>query len=93
MASRKRACAWRASSETRRRDRTKRKKLAEFGEVRMVTPQEPAEIIRTLQTLIEQKSKSFARMGVANLFDGALEIATAVFEPGETEPAVCVGPG
>jgi CelD/BcsL family acetyltransferase involved in cellulose biosynthesis len=56
------------SSETRRRDRTKRKKLVEFGVVRMVTPEAPTEIARTLQTLVEQKSKSFARMGVANIF-------------------------
>jgi CelD/BcsL family acetyltransferase involved in cellulose biosynthesis len=57
------------SSETRRRDRTKRKRLSEFGEVRMVTPQAPTEIMRTLQTLFAQKAKSFARMGVANLFE------------------------
>jgi CelD/BcsL family acetyltransferase involved in cellulose biosynthesis len=56
------------SSETRRRDRTKLKRLSEFGEVRMVTPDQPDDIARTLQTLVEQKSKSFARMGVANIF-------------------------
>ena len=58
----------RRSSETRRRDRTKRKRLAEYGEVRMVTPQAPADIARTLETLIEQKAKSLGRMGVANIF-------------------------
>jgi CelD/BcsL family acetyltransferase involved in cellulose biosynthesis len=56
------------SSATRRRDRTKRKRLGEFGEVAFVTPQEPDEIARTLETLVVQKSKSFARMGVANIF-------------------------
>jgi CelD/BcsL family acetyltransferase involved in cellulose biosynthesis len=63
------------SSETRRRDRTKLKRLSEFGEVRMVTPDQPDDIARTLQTLVEQKSKSFARMGVANIFarPGCLE--------------------
>ena len=56
------------SSATRRRDRTKRKRLAEHGEVRFVTAQDAAEGTRTVQTLIEQKSKAFARMGVPNLF-------------------------
>jgi CelD/BcsL family acetyltransferase involved in cellulose biosynthesis len=56
------------SSSTRRRDRTKRKRLGEFGEIRFVTPQARDEIARTLETLIEQKSRAFARMGVANIF-------------------------
>jgi CelD/BcsL family acetyltransferase involved in cellulose biosynthesis len=56
------------SSATRRRDRTKRKRLGEFGEVRFITPQQPDDIARTLETLVEQKSKAFARMGVANIF-------------------------
>jgi CelD/BcsL family acetyltransferase involved in cellulose biosynthesis len=56
------------SSATRRRDRTKRKRLGELGEVRFVTPQKPDEIARTLETLVVQKSKSFARMGVTNMF-------------------------
>jgi CelD/BcsL family acetyltransferase involved in cellulose biosynthesis len=56
------------SSATRRRDRTKRKRLGEFGEVRFITPQEPDEIARTLETLVEQKSKAFVRMGVTNIF-------------------------
>jgi CelD/BcsL family acetyltransferase involved in cellulose biosynthesis len=58
----------RRSSATRRRDRTKRKRLGEFGEVQFVTPQEAGEIARTLETLMEQKSRSFARMGVTNIF-------------------------
>jgi CelD/BcsL family acetyltransferase involved in cellulose biosynthesis len=56
------------SSATRRRDRTKRKRLAEQGEVRFVTPQDADEGTRTVQTLIAQKTKAFARMGVPNLF-------------------------
>jgi len=56
------------SSATRRRDRTKRKRLGEFGEVRFVTPEAPDDVAGTLETLIEQKSKAFARMGVANIF-------------------------
>jgi CelD/BcsL family acetyltransferase involved in cellulose biosynthesis len=56
------------SSGTRRRDRTKLKRLAEFGAIRFVTPQDRPEIDRTLMTLIEQKTRSFARMGVPNIF-------------------------
>lgn len=55
------------SSATRRRDRTKRKKLAEMGEVVFVNPP-AAEIPDTLETLFVQKAASFAHMGVANLF-------------------------
>jgi len=57
------------SSATRRRDRSKRKRLGEIGEVRFVNPTERDELRRTLETLIEQKTKSFARMGVQNLFE------------------------
>ena len=56
------------SSATRRRDRTKLKRLGEMGEVRFVTPQDRSEIERSVDTLMEQKSRSFARMGVANMF-------------------------
>jgi CelD/BcsL family acetyltransferase involved in cellulose biosynthesis len=55
------------SSSTRRRDRTKLKKLGEMGDVRFVHPDD-GDIGRTLETLVQQKTKSFARMGVANLF-------------------------
>jgi CelD/BcsL family acetyltransferase involved in cellulose biosynthesis len=56
------------SSSTRRRDRTKRKRLAEFGEVKLINPASGAETAGTLDTLMVQKSRSFARMGVGNLF-------------------------
>jgi CelD/BcsL family acetyltransferase involved in cellulose biosynthesis len=56
------------SSSTRRRDRTKRKKLSEFGEVKLVSPASEADIAGTLDTLMAQKTRSFARMGVTNLF-------------------------
>jgi len=55
------------SSATRRRDRTKLKRLSEVGEVRFVTPDADA-TPATFETLIHQKARSFARMGVANLF-------------------------
>jgi CelD/BcsL family acetyltransferase involved in cellulose biosynthesis len=56
------------SSATRRRDRTKRKKLSEFGALTFVTPADAADILHTLDTLMAQKARSFAHMGVANLF-------------------------
>jgi CelD/BcsL family acetyltransferase involved in cellulose biosynthesis len=55
------------SSATRRRDRTKVKRLSEMGEVRFITP-DPAAAAQTLDTLIQQKSRAFARMGVPDLF-------------------------
>ncbi len=56
------------SSATRRRDRTKRKKLSEIGEVRFVNPAVGSETLHTLDTLMEQKAQSFTHMGVGNLF-------------------------
>jgi CelD/BcsL family acetyltransferase involved in cellulose biosynthesis len=56
------------SSVTRRRDRTKRKRLGELGEVKFVNPVGNSDILRALDTLMAQKARSFARMGVSNLF-------------------------
>jgi CelD/BcsL family acetyltransferase involved in cellulose biosynthesis len=53
------------SSATRRHDRSKLRHLAAFGEVRFVTPDDPA---ATLDTLFAQKARSLARMGIGNLF-------------------------
>jgi CelD/BcsL family acetyltransferase involved in cellulose biosynthesis len=60
--------AARRSSATRRRDRAKLKRLGEIGAVRFVNPDSGEEIERTLETLFAQKTRSFARMGVANIF-------------------------
>ena len=56
------------SSSTRRRDRSKRNHLAEVGEVKFVTADDAAAAIDTFAVLVEQKSKTFARHGIANLF-------------------------
>jgi CelD/BcsL family acetyltransferase involved in cellulose biosynthesis len=56
------------SSTTRRRDRTKRKRLSEFGEVRMVNPESAADILSALDVLMVQKARLFSHMGVGNLF-------------------------
>jgi len=56
------------SSATRRRDRLKRKRMAEFGDIRVVTPADDAEVRQTLEVLMEQKSRMFARRGIADMF-------------------------
>lgn len=56
------------SSTTRRRDRTKRKRLSESGEVRLVNPDNAHDITATLDTLMAQKAQAFDRMGIGNLF-------------------------
>jgi CelD/BcsL family acetyltransferase involved in cellulose biosynthesis len=56
------------SSTTRRRDRTKRKRMSEFGEVRLVNPESAADILSALDVLMVQKARLFSHMGVGNLF-------------------------
>ncbi len=56
------------SSSTRRRDRTKRKKLGEFGAVHFAEPATAAEAGTSLDILIKQKTLQFAGMGVPNIF-------------------------
>ena len=56
------------SSATRRRDRTKRKRLAEFGEVKFVNPASAGEVAASFEILMQQKSAQFARMGVPDIF-------------------------
>lgn len=56
------------SSSTRQRDRAKLKKLANFGEMRVVHPMGDEEITATLDTLMVQKGQAFDRMGVSNIF-------------------------
>jgi CelD/BcsL family acetyltransferase involved in cellulose biosynthesis len=56
------------SSATRKRERRQLKNLTEHGEVRFIDVREGGDIERTLATLIDQKSRSFARMGVEDLF-------------------------
>ena len=72
------------SSATRRRDRTKLKRLGELGAVKFVNPAESAELALTLDTLVQQKAKSFARMGVPNMF--AQPGWTAFFQELATAP-------
>lgn len=57
------------SSGSKRRDRQKRRKLEEFGETKLVNLTDESAIAETVDILIAQKSATFARMGVANMFD------------------------
>ncbi|HXX25060.1 MAG TPA: GNAT family N-acetyltransferase [Pseudolabrys sp.] len=77
------------SSATRRRDRTKRKRLADFGDVRMVNT--AGDDTRTaLDTLMAQKARAFAHMGVANLFanPGYTDFYRALIDDPSTRPLV-----
>jgi CelD/BcsL family acetyltransferase involved in cellulose biosynthesis len=56
------------SSATRRRDRSKRKHLSEFGEIEFVTCAEPVDTTHTLDTLMEQKHRLFAHRGIPDMF-------------------------
>ena len=56
------------SSETRKKERKQLRRLGELGEVRFVDVSDKPAIARTIETLMQQKSKAFARMGVEDLF-------------------------
>ncbi len=56
------------SSKTRRRDRTKRDRMAQHGDIRFVTPQQIGEVVGTVEILMEQKSQALVEMGVPDLF-------------------------
>lgn len=57
------------SAGSKKRDRQKRRKVEELGEVRFVAPATAEDRLATLETLVAQKSVAFARMGVANIFE------------------------
>jgi CelD/BcsL family acetyltransferase involved in cellulose biosynthesis len=56
------------SSATRRRDRTKLKRLAEFGDVEFKTAATAQEALEAFQNLVKQKEYWFAHKGIPNLF-------------------------
>ena len=56
------------SSATRQRDRAKRKKLSQSGELRVITANDPEERQGALRVLFQQNSRTFARNGLASLF-------------------------
>ncbi len=58
----------RRSSATRRHDRAKRKRMAQYGDIRFVAAADSADARTTLETLMRQKSLSFARKGIPDMF-------------------------
>ena len=56
------------SSATRRRDRTKRRHMSQYGEVRFTTATDTEDARRTLETLMDQKSRSLTRKGIPDIF-------------------------
>jgi CelD/BcsL family acetyltransferase involved in cellulose biosynthesis len=58
----------RRSSATRRHDRSKRRHMAEFGEIRFVTSDRPDDVRKTLDALWQQKKVIFARKGITDIF-------------------------
>ncbi len=56
------------SSATRRHDRAKRRRIAEFGDICFITTTDAADARATLETLMRQKSLAFARKGIPDMF-------------------------
>jgi CelD/BcsL family acetyltransferase involved in cellulose biosynthesis len=56
------------SSATRRRDRSKRNHLSESGEVKLVSAGSADDARATLAILVDQKTATFARHGINNIF-------------------------
>ncbi|HEX3504371.1 MAG TPA: GNAT family N-acetyltransferase [Xanthobacteraceae bacterium] len=56
------------SSATRRHDRAKHKRMAQFGDVRFVTAAAPADARTALETLMRQKGLAFSRKGISDMF-------------------------
>jgi CelD/BcsL family acetyltransferase involved in cellulose biosynthesis len=56
------------SSATRRRDRAKRRHMSQFGDIRFATATDAEDARQTLETLMDQKSRSLARKGIADIF-------------------------
>jgi CelD/BcsL family acetyltransferase involved in cellulose biosynthesis len=57
------------SSSTRKTDRKKRKRLADHGETCFVTAIDRDGVGRTVDALIDEKRRSYAKLGVANMFE------------------------
>ncbi len=78
------------SSATRRRDRTKLRRLAELGALELVHPRDDKESLAALDMLVAQKSRALLQMGAGNLFarPGYLEFYRALATDPRTKPLV-----
>ena len=61
--------AARRSASTRKTDRKKRKRLADHGETRFITAGNRDDVVRSVDALIDEKRRSYAKLGVANMFE------------------------
>jgi CelD/BcsL family acetyltransferase involved in cellulose biosynthesis len=57
------------SPATRKTDRKKRKRLADHGETRFITASSRDDVVRSVDALIDEKRRSYAKLGVANMFE------------------------
>ncbi len=57
------------SSSSRRTDRKKRKRFSDFGETRFITAGNRDDVIRCVDELIDEKRRSYAKLGVVNMFE------------------------
>jgi CelD/BcsL family acetyltransferase involved in cellulose biosynthesis len=57
------------SSATRKTDRKKHNRLADHGETRFVTAGDRDGVVRTVDALIDEKRRSYAKLGVTNMFE------------------------
>jgi CelD/BcsL family acetyltransferase involved in cellulose biosynthesis len=57
------------SPSTRKTDRKKRKRLADHGETRFITAGSRDDVVRSVDALIDEKRRSYAKLGVANMFE------------------------
>ncbi|MGH6676017.1 MAG: GNAT family N-acetyltransferase, partial [Xanthobacteraceae bacterium] len=80
------------SAATRRRDRTKRRRLAETGALTLLHPDDDKEILAALDTLMAQKSCALLQMGADNLFarPGYREFYRALATDPRSKPLVHV---
>ncbi len=73
----------RRTGKARKQDRAKARRLAEFGEIRLLTPEDPEGIARILHALFAQRAENFTRKGIRDVLDGSgyrdvfLELATS----------------
>jgi CelD/BcsL family acetyltransferase involved in cellulose biosynthesis len=57
------------SAATRKTDRKKRKRLADHGETQFITAGSRDDAVRTVDALIDEKRRSYAKLGVGNMFE------------------------
>jgi len=57
------------SPATRKTDRKKRKRLTDHGETRFITASSRDDVVRSVDALIDEKRRSYAKLGVANMFE------------------------